>query len=119
MQDVILENSSVNVTSGKLSLTGGGSSTGSSFSISSGATLGFDSACSLNSTSSVTGAGTSEFGSGAVNFQTNQTAYNVTGPLTVDGGTVTFGSGDTVGGTVSVSGGTANLTRRQRRPPWD
>ena len=80
LQAVTLQSSSVNVTAGKLSLTSGGSSTGASFSISSGAILGFDGSYSLDSTSSVTGAGTGEFGSGTVNFQTNQTNYNVTRP---------------------------------------
>ena len=55
LQDVSLQSSSVTVTAGKLSLTSGGSSTGSSFSIGSGATLGFDGAYALDSTSSVTG----------------------------------------------------------------
>ena len=44
-----------------------------------------------------------------MNFQTNLTPYDVTGGLTVDGGTVTFGSGDTAGGSVSVSAGTATF----------
>src|SRR5207302_1262794 len=97
----------VNALSGKLALTGGGTSTGGSFSASSGATLGFDSSYTLNNTP-VSGAGIGEFGAGTLTRTSS--AYSLTGGLQGNGGTVTFGSGDTVGGNVSMaSGGTITV----------
>jgi hypothetical protein len=72
----------VDVTASKLSLTGNSSSIGGNFSVSSGATLGFD------GNSSISGNGTAEFGSGTVNCPTDGTPYDVTGGLTVGSGLV-------------------------------
>jgi hypothetical protein len=93
----------VNVTSGTLKMSGGGSGTGGTYTVSAGATLGFDGSFTLNATTTVSGAGTGEFGSGTVALA-GGAVYDVTGGLTADGGSVTFGTGDTISGPVSVSG---------------
>ena len=98
----------VNVNSGTLSLTGGGSSTGASFSVSSGATLGFDSSYSIDAASTVSGAGTGEFGAGTFS-RTAGSVYDVTGGLTGNGGSANFGSGDTVGGTINLQNGSGTF----------
>ena len=90
---------SVDVQSGTLSLQGGGTQSGS-FSISVGATLGFDGSTTftMSSTASVSGAGTAEFGGSATTTFTTGSTYGVSGVNLVDGGTIDF----TTGGAVSL-----------------
>src|SRR5262249_29959621 len=52
--------------------------------------------------SAVSGTGIGEFGAGTLT-RTGTSPYSLTGGLTGNGGTVTFGTGDTVGGSGSVN----------------
>ena len=80
-------NGSVEVQTGTLSLRGGGTSSGS-FTADASATLGFDASYTntppfvLSATSTISGAGTAEFGSGTVN---DTGTLNMAGGITVDG----------------------------------
>ena len=105
--DAVLDNSgTVQVLSGTLSLQGDSTDTGS-FTVSGGATLGFDSgAATLGSGSIISGAGTVEIGGGTVNVNAGST-YNVSGLTTINSGTVNFNSGNNITtGTLTQSGGT-------------
>jgi len=96
----------VSVTSGTLSLNGGGNSSGT-FNTAAGSTLQFGGGTHfLDGASQVLGAGTNRVTSGNVTFGGN---VGVTGGITVSGGTAGFGG--TVGGGVPllVSGGQANF----------
>ena len=100
---------SVEADSGTLQLGGTGTDAGS-FSVSSGATLGFDAGtATLTSESEISGAGTAEFGGGTVYLAGT---YNVTGTTTVDGGTVDFQADADVSTipTLAISAGTASFT---------
>ena len=78
----------VNVQTGQLALAGGdGGSTMGDFNVSSGATLNFQSAFSLSSTSDIAGAGNVSFTSGTT---TVGGTYNIGGTTTIESGTAEF-----------------------------
>ena len=109
-------NGSVEVQTGTLSLRGGGTSSGS-FTADASATLGFDASYTntppfvLSATSTISGAGTAEFGSGTVN---DSGTLNMAGGITVDGGTANFTSPVTsAGAALVISVGTLNFSGGQ------
>ena len=91
----------VNVDSGLLNLSGGGTSTGGVFDVDAGATLYFGGSHTLDTSSSLSGAGDVEFFSGTTAIDG---AYNVTGTTTVSGGTANFNVAATAG-SLALSGG--------------
>ncbi|MGA2557952.1 MAG: hypothetical protein ABSG04_16905, partial [Verrucomicrobiota bacterium] len=97
----------VQVQSGTVDLTGGGSASGT-FEVSANATLQFGgSTYTLSPASSVTGAGSAIFGGGTVNASGT---YNLTGTNTFSGATVTFAGNYTITGQpVTLSSGTVNF----------
>ena len=103
-----LDNSgSVLILSGTLSLQGGSTDTGG-FTVSAGATLGFDGSIQdLNRGARLTsGPGTLEISSGTANFNSGSSIESL-GTLTVSGGTVNFSTGTGVKvGALTESGGT-------------
>jgi hypothetical protein len=76
----------VHVGAGTLQIFGGGSSTGTAFTVADGAVLNFDSSYSLNAASSVSGAGAGAFTAGLI---TVDGTYTLTGVTTIIG-TVSF-----------------------------
>lgn len=100
----------VQVLTGTLSLRGGGTSSGA-LDVPAGATLDFRGGThTLDSNSSVTGAGVVSFASGTVNLLGS---YTITGNTQVSGGTANFNPGATigdVGNPLTISGGTANFS---------
>jgi len=110
----------VNVTSGTLSLQGGGASTGP-FTVAGGSTLDFGAGgygvgtYALDAGSSVTGAGTGSFSGATVTFTSGATY--TTGTTSVSGGSITFngpastGSYTQTGGALDINlGGSASCT---------
>lgn len=96
----------VDVRTGQLVVSGGGTSLGN-MTVAASATLRFPAAYTIGAAGNVTGAGTVEFTSGDVLVQGG---YNVSGATTVSGSSVSFtGTVGGVGQTLSVSSGTANL----------
>ncbi len=93
--DVIVDNGgSLDVQSGTLLLSNGGTS-GGTFTTGSGGALDFGAAHTLGATSRVSGPGLVNFSSGAVNIGgTDANAYDVTGTTQIVGGTVTFNTTD-------------------------
>jgi hypothetical protein len=97
----------VEVLSGTLALSGGGTSTGT-FTVAAGATLNFGGGTHvLGETASLTGAGTARFGGGTT---TLDGTYDVTGGTLVNGGIAHFTG--TVGavGPLTIAGGTADFS---------
>jgi hypothetical protein len=108
---VLFTNSgTLRVESGIVSLREGGSHTGSLIAAAGGTLDFYQSAHTLQASSSVSGGGIVEFGSGSTVTITG--AYNVTGTTQVSGGTVDFNPAATVtniGGALTISGGTGNF----------
>jgi large repetitive protein len=100
----------VTVQSGTLNLLGGGTSTGGSFSSSTGGTLNFGGTFHLDANSIIAGAGTVGF-AGSVGQVTMNGTYDVTGTTMVGSGvSVNFdGPVTSVGSTLSVAGGNASF----------
>ncbi len=103
---------SVDVQDGTLSLFGGGTDTGATFTVESGNTLNFGSSHSLDSASSISGAGTVGFDGGVPGTVAMAGTYDVTG-ATVDNyssGTVNFtGTVNSIGSAFTSSSGTMNF----------
>jgi hypothetical protein len=78
----------VSVSSGTLSLNGGGASSGT-FAANAGSALRFGGGTQQMTAARVSGAGTIEFSGGATNFNT-VSVYNVAGTTTLSGGTASF-----------------------------
>ncbi|MFQ5796053.1 MAG: CARDB domain-containing protein, partial [Candidatus Bipolaricaulia bacterium] len=107
--DIVFNNSgTVDVNSGTLNLKNGGTSSGA-FSVAAGATLDFIGGNhSLDTSSSVTGAGTVDFSKSTV---TISGTYNLAGTTSVTGGTVSFtGSVVNVGSTLTIDSGMADFS---------
>src|SRR5262249_23321640 len=99
----------VDLQAGSLRLAAGGSSSGSSgtLSVASGTTLEFASNFSLDASASLTAPGSVNFTSGTT---TIAGSYNVTGTTSVSGGTADVsGAVSSVGTTLTLTGGTANF----------
>jgi hypothetical protein len=98
----------VSVLAGLLDLAGGSSSAGGSYKVSSGADLYFGGGThTLDSASSISGAGEVDFASGEVDLAGS---YNVTGPTYIVGGIANFtGTVMAVGSALTISSGTANF----------
>lgn len=97
VQAVVNNTGNVDVSSGTLSLNGGGANTGL-YAVSSGAVLDFGGGTHTLSgaTTRLNGAGSVTFTAGAVTFSgTAPSAYDITGTTLVDGGTATFNTTDT------------------------
>jgi hypothetical protein len=97
------------ITTGSLILSGGSSSSSGNISVSSGATLNFNSGThTLDASSSISGAGNVTFNT-TVNMAG---AYNINGTTTVSGGTSTFngvsGTLSSIGSNLTMSGGSMN-----------
>jgi hypothetical protein len=103
--DTIFNNSStVNVNSGALTLSRGGSDTGT-FSVASGSALTFGGGThTLTSSASVKGAGTVNITSGTMNFAGSPNNFYTTGPAFISGGVANFDSMAQTGTTVFSSG---------------
>jgi hypothetical protein len=112
---VLFNNSgTVNVNGGTLKLDAGGTDSAGSFAVTSGATLDFNGGTTLLGssigTSTVAQPGNVVFSGNEVTDVTG--TYNVSGSTTVSGGTAKFaGPLVSLGPTVTLSGGTANVTR--------
>ncbi len=103
---VLVNSGDVQVQSGTLDLTSGGSASGT-FEVSANATLQFGNSYTLSGASSVTGAGNAIFSSGTISASGT---YNLTGTSTFSGSTVTFAGNYTLSGqAVTLSAGTVNF----------
>ena len=81
---------SVNVQDGTLELDGGGTATGSSFSVATGAELELSGTSSFDAASSIQGAGNVSFASDATASATLNGTYDVTGTTAVDDGSFNY-----------------------------
>ena len=101
------DSGTVNVQSGSLQLTGGGTSTGA-YQVATGGVLDFNSGThTLAAGSNVTGAGLVMFSGGTV---TAAGGYGVTGPSLVNGGTANFNTVSGSAGSLTVTSGTLGGT---------
>jgi uncharacterized repeat protein (TIGR01451 family) len=105
----LVNNSAVNVQTGLLSFDRGGSATAGTFSVSSGATLRFGGSSNfpLDSSSSISGAGSVEVAGSDVS---HPGSYNISGGTTASNGTLTLNGTVSSLGPISVSGGTLDLS---------
>jgi uncharacterized repeat protein (TIGR01451 family) len=102
-------NNAVNVQTGLLSLDRGGSATAGTFSVSSGTTLRFGGSSNfpLDSSSSISGAGSVEVSGSDVS---HPGSYNISGGTTASNGTLTLNGTVSGLGPIAVSGGTLDLS---------